>query len=230
MKLYFGPYIDFLGPYQIAGKLCFWAKKEKDEFGFSKRPDWVHDFGTWLAEDRHGNDTWLTKICNRLHAKQKRKIKLKLHDYDTWNMSATVALIVLPLLKQMKERRNSSPFVDDEDVPDELKSTSAEPKENDCDIDSNHHRRWDYVVDEMIWAFEQLQPDCDWEKQYKSGNFDMRFEPLEGEGSNKKRCSSIWVKGPNHTFQVDEAGVKAHSERIRRGTMLFGKYFQSLGD
>ena len=30
-----------------------------------------------------------------------------------------------------------------------------ETKENEWDTDSRYHARWDYVIDEMIWTFEQ---------------------------------------------------------------------------
>jgi len=229
MKVYIGPFVDWIGPYQIAEKLCFWAKKEKDDYGFLSTPEWVHNFGTWLANDRHGNDSWLTKVCNYIYSKQKRTIKVKIHDYDTWDMDSTLAVIILPLLKQMKERKHGSPFVDDEDVPDDLKSTAAEPKEKEYDVDSNHHKRWDYVVDEMIWAFEQLQPDNDWEEQYRTGEFDMQFEPCELDETGKAKLYTM-IKGPKHTYEVDDAGVKIHHDRIVRGTKLFGKYFQSLSD
>ncbi len=48
MKVVIGPYTTWIGPYQIAEKLCFWAKPVPDEIGMKRKPDWVHDFGTWL--------------------------------------------------------------------------------------------------------------------------------------------------------------------------------------
>jgi hypothetical protein len=64
------------------------------------------------------------------------------------------------MLKQLKETKHGAPFVDDEDVPEELKSTSAPPKKDDWDVDDNHFKRWDYVMDEMIYAFE-TDPDLE---------------------------------------------------------------------
>ena len=79
-----------------------------------------------------------------------RKISVKLHKWDSWNADNTIAIIAHPLLIQLKETKHGAPLVDDEDVPDELKSTSAPPKENDYDVDGNHFKRWDWVMDEMI--------------------------------------------------------------------------------
>jgi hypothetical protein len=53
-------------------------------------------------------------------------------------MDHTLSHIVLPMLKQLKKDKHGSPLVDDEDVPEELRSTSAPAKENDWDIDDNH--------------------------------------------------------------------------------------------
>jgi hypothetical protein len=52
MKVKIGPYTNWFGPYQLAELLCFWAKEEKNEFGIPRKPDWVHNFGEWLA---HGD-------------------------------------------------------------------------------------------------------------------------------------------------------------------------------
>ena len=41
-------------------------------------------------------------------------------------------------------------------MPKELRSTSAPGKENEGDIDDNWHDRWNWVLDEMIWTFEEI--------------------------------------------------------------------------
>jgi hypothetical protein len=41
----------------------------------------------------------------------------------------------------------------------------AQPKENEWDTDSLHFMRWDWILDEMIWAFEQKVSD-DAESQF----------------------------------------------------------------
>jgi hypothetical protein len=45
MKVYIGPYKNWFGPYQLAEKLCFWAKPVTDKYGIKSKPDWVHNFG-----------------------------------------------------------------------------------------------------------------------------------------------------------------------------------------
>ena len=121
MKIYIGPYTNWVGPYQIAEMLCFWVKKVPDECGFPRKPDWVHDFGTWLAEDRNGNDSWLTKLCQKIEDYKKRKIKIRIDKYDTWSMDHTLGMIILPMLKQLRDTKHGSPLVDSKDVPEELR-------------------------------------------------------------------------------------------------------------
>ena len=94
-----------------------------------------------------------------------QKVSVRIDDHDTWSMDHTLAHIVLPMLVQLKRTHHGAPFTDDEDVPEELRSTSAPPKEKERDTDDNHFKRWDWILDEMIWAFEQKCRD-DWMDDY----------------------------------------------------------------
>jgi hypothetical protein len=142
MKINIGPYPRWFGPYQLAEKILFWKNDDDDA---------VDALGKWL--DKH---TPITRVSRWVYGK--RKVKIRIDPYDTWSMDHTLGLIIVPMLKQLKETKHGSPFVADEDVPEELRSTSAPTKENEWDIDDNHHKRWEWVMDEMIWAFEQ---NCD---------------------------------------------------------------------
>jgi len=231
MKVKIGPYKNWVGPYQIAEALCFWAKKEKDEYGFEHTADWVHNFGTWLAggEDKQ---SWLHKFCLWVESKRTRTIKVKIDRWDTWSMDHTLAHIVLPMLKQLKETKHGSPFVDDEDVPEELRSTNAEPKENEYDTDSNHFKRWDWVMDEMIFAFE-CKLDDSWEDAFRSGEHDIKWIPVDREGNvvtEKEVKLYQMADGPNHTYKCDYEGMKVVQDRIENGFRLFGTYYSGLWD
>jgi hypothetical protein len=138
--------------------------------------------------------------------RKNRKVEIRIDPYDTWSMDHTLALIIVPMLKQLKETKHGSPFVADVDVPEELRSTSAPIQESEWDAgmtDENHHKRWDWVMDEMIWAFEQTI-DENSDKQF----FDQSVGP----------------------FSFDIEGYRAHMKRVDNGILLFGKYYQSLWD
>lgn len=85
--------------------------------------------------------------------------RIKIDPWDSWSVDYTLALIIVPLLKQLKDTTHGAPNTDDSDVPEDLKSTSAPEKENEWDVDDNWFKRWDWIIDEMIWAFEAIIKD-----------------------------------------------------------------------
>jgi len=101
---------------------------------------------------------------NWIGSKKKRTIKVRIDYHDTWSLDHTLAYIIHPALKKMKDNKFGAPYVDDEDVPDHLKKSAAPPTENEWDTDDNHFKRWDYVLDEMIFAFEMK--NADWEDEH----------------------------------------------------------------
>ena len=157
---------------------------------------------------------------------------VKVDYWDTWSMDHTLSPIILPLLRQLQATKHGSPFVDDEDVPEELKSTSAPPKLNDWDTDGNHHARWEWVMAEMIFAFE-CQVDDSWEDKFRSGEHDMIWVPVDADGNQVPRGEHKYFRmehGPKDTYKCDYDGMKIVEERIQNGLRLFGKYFSALWD
>ena len=148
---------------------------------------------------------------------------IKIDKYDTWNMAETLGDIILPMLKQLKRDTHGAPMVDNWDVPTDLWNT--DPVSETGEVDANHFKRWDYVLDEMIWAFEQIT-DKDNDAQFHSGEADYIRTPIEVEGEKMIEL----VPGPNHTAKFDMEGYTAHHARIRNGTYLFGKYYRDLWD
>ena len=202
---------------------------------------YVHDrymdrkYGHWQWEDNNTKfEHFLEKVEDTLQwiynhsinlildRRSDQKMKIRIDRYDTWSMDHTLAPIILPMLRQLNASKHGAPWVDDEDVPEELRSTSAPPKKDEYDIDDNHFKRWDWVMEEMIWAFEQKT--IDWEDQYTTGEYDWKFEKDEETGYSKM------VEGPNHTAVTDWEGRKAHQKRMSNGFRLFGKYYENLWD
>jgi hypothetical protein len=222
MKVNIGPHVGYLTPFHIAEKILFWKDKykpnETNPLDVHKDYDDIHNLAL-LLEKIPG----LLKLC-AWYSNQERKVIVRVDQCDTWSADNTIALLVVPLLKQLKENKHSAGGVDDDDVPEELKSTSAKPlteeeEENSGSLDDNYFKRWDWALDEMIWAFEQST--IDWENEYYSGESDIQFEKTD-DGLSKM------VHGPNHTFKVNREGVLQHQERMYKGRMLFAKYYESL--
>ena len=126
---------------------------------------------------------------------EKQQIDIQIDSWDTWNMDTTLAHIVVPMLKQLKVNKHGVPLVDLEDVPEELRVDS---KVSLNDVDENYVKRWDYVLDEMIFAFESKLTF--WEDQFYLND------------------------------ECDYEGMRSFEERIKKGFLLFGKYFQALWD
>lgn len=75
-------------------------------------------------------------------------------------MDHTLSIIIAPMLVLLKENKAGSPYVEDDDVPENIRTTSATPTEKEYDVDEFHHNRWDWVLDEMIWAFATIAEDA----------------------------------------------------------------------
>ena len=131
-----------------------------------------------------------------------QKISVRIDRQDTWSMDHTLAPIILPMLKQLKETKHGAPAVEFKDVPEELMPPDAEAVKKlymeNGETDENFFKRWDYVLDEMIWAFEQ-------------------------------KCRDDWMEDYYYN-KWDQEGMKAHQERMSNGFRLFGKYYESLWD
>lgn len=242
MKVKIGKYVNYMGPYQIADKVFFWVDRYPELLGkeectaYEKRWDyrahqWFGEFLSYGFQKKDPNnryfednrkDSWFYRLLSWIYSKQKRSVKVRIDEFDTWSMDHTLAYIITPMLKQLQASKHGAPFVNDEDVPEELKSTSAPPKENEYDTDVNHFKRWDYVLNEMVWAFEQhaLDNDPDFWIEQPVG---MYFEPCTDNPSLS-------------TMKYDKEGVfdqeayNAYHERKTNGFRLFGRYYQNLWD
>ncbi len=158
------------------------------------------------------------------HTKE-RAVRVRIDYHDTWGMYQDLAQIITPCLKKLKEVKHGAPYVDDIDVPEELRDGELP----DYETGENHFLKWDWVLDEMIWAFEQ--DTIDWEDQFHSGVFDMDFKEVDRTGTGENAViHTETIYGPNHTHKVDWDGMKTHSERMKRGRMLFAKYYNGLWD
>ena len=214
MKVYFSSYRDhWLSPYTILEKVFFWREIDYEEPIIEK---WSNRLNPLCVAAQ----TFLDFVHPKVEY-------VKIDYYDTWNMDSTLSKIIYPMLVQLNENKHGAPFTDDEDVPDELKSTSAPAKENEWDTDENHFKRWDWAMGEMIWAFQQK--NIDWEEQYREGKIDWKSVPCAWDENGKPTLYSM-EDGPNNTYKCDYEGMKVHQARIDNGVRLFGKYYQGLWD
>ena len=144
-------------------------------------------------------------------------------------MDNTLSPIILPMLKQLRETKHGSPIVDLEDVPEHLRTTGTqeydeqfvfdfykEDKSYDDDY-PNIHTRWNWVLDEMIWAFEQKSDDDAEDRFFDHSECDDKF-PWDIDSDYQSKIKVDWV------------GLKAWQKRKENGFRLFGIYYEALWD
>lgn len=171
MKVNIGSYIHWIGPYQISD---FLFKRLLGE-------DIAEKIGDFLIE------TWLNNVCQWIHDKRKRKTEVHIDEYDTWSLDYTLTLIILPALKSYRETVISYSRIDEDDIPEDKKHLDK-------------RERWNYILDEMIYAFESATDDFE--------------EPR-------------LLKYPNGLFGWP-TDYTDHLKRTERGRILFGKYYHRL--
>jgi hypothetical protein len=164
----------------------------------------------------------------------KQNMRVVIDRYDTWNMDSTLAHIILPMLLQLRQTKHGSPMVDDEDVPHLPKKGLSSDENNQYDLFASdeqdelfwnqYHVRWEWVINEMIFAFRSLVTG-NWDEKYFTGESDIYWEELDdGSGMSEMK------RGPNDTFVWDKEGYSKEFDRIQNGFRLFGKYYQGLWD
>lgn len=157
----------------------------------------------------------------RYPKKGERKIKIQIDPWDTWSMDHTLSLLVVPMLKQLKKTKHGYPLSDPEDAP----AIGEGTRENEWDYDDKASERWDWIIDEMIWAHEQIINE-DADMQFHHGNIDFETKEVVIDGEKYYEM----VKGPNDTHVFDKEGWEKWNERKRNGLKLFGKYYENLWD
>jgi hypothetical protein len=173
MKVNIGSYHDYFGPYQIAEKVFFWINHREVLLGLDETLEHRWDvkacekFGDWLS-----NRAWFVKFLNWIDSKKQRKIQVRIDPWDTWSMDHTLALIIHPMLVQLKQMNHGYFSSDAEDAP-------SIGKGDETDYGGNDTRaldRYNWIMDEMIWTFDTLKTDRDHELFYNEETGEYNFE------------------------------------------------------
>jgi hypothetical protein len=222
MKVYKSCYRShWISPYTVLEYIFFWTAWSKcgRNRGVIEDRDYV-DHPAWVER----TTDYIRPVCQAikwvLDLVHPQINYIRIDRYDTWSMDHTLADIILPMLKQLNATKHGAPHVDDADVPEYLRSHMAQPKEHEWDTDSLWHMRWDWVLAEMIWAFEQkVQDDAEGQffdhSAYKNDNVPIK----EWLADINNRASKV---------KYDEAGHQVWLARKTNGFRLFGKYLEAL--
>jgi hypothetical protein len=166
----------------------------------------------------------------------RRKINVQIDGYDTWSFDHTLANIIYPALLQLKATKHGIPsqLVDDVGGEEWSQQESFDfYKETHDEAWNVAAKRWDEILDKMIWSFQQLTLD-DYNNKYHHGESDWDFVKSDKQFPNpitgKMEATFKMVdKNPDdHFFDAD--GLFLHEERIQEGLELFGKHYRALWD
>ena len=155
-----------------------------------------------------------------------RKVSVRIDPHDAWGAYHSLALIIVPLLKMVKEKKQGSPFVDLEDVPEELRWTEEDHeyyKKNGTFSDKDKfHERWEWVIDQMIFSFEHYLNETENDFQFWDEFPEIaEFKDTDNGTGNKEL---VWkTKG-----KYNEEKAKIYYDKIQNGLNLFAKYYGSL--
>lgn len=165
-----------------------------------------------------------------------RRISVEIEHFDTWGLDHTLALIILPALIQLKNTKQG--------IPSELVSRIGDDMDNNYCFDfikEDEHevfdrlcQKWDEIFDKMIWSFQQLSIDSDYDNKYHHGKAEFEWiksehtytDPITGK---TEKTYQMRDKNPGSHW-YDHVGHALHDERIQEGLELFGKYFRNLWD
>jgi len=187
-------------------------EKVTDSKFFEKITDYINPIFVWIDDN-----------------KPERKEYVKIDRWDHWSADNTLAIIIVPLLTSLRENLHGAPMVDDADVPECLRSTEdkdiTKEKMLNGETDKFHFKRWEYVIDKIIWAMTQIRDD-EWQEQFHTGVSDIEWKEIGTEKDGDVMYEM--VQGPNNTAKFDMEGHKKFSAEIDEGTRLFGKYYRNL--
>lgn len=101
----------------------------------------------------------ISKLIQKVCLFFEPKDKVIIHNYDLWDLDYSLSKIILPSLLRLQENKGGSPLVDDCDVPECIRSTNDKSTRQEWDLDKFYHDRWTFVIEEMIFSFENILSD-----------------------------------------------------------------------
>jgi hypothetical protein len=117
---------------------------------------------------------------------------VKLNTHDIYSAELSMAKIIYPALIRLQKEKKGAPKVDFEDVPENLQPNISEimAYERQGETDDKYFKRYDYVIGEMIFAFEYIVN----EKQFAFDQYDeVEFKRVEnGLRLFAKYYFSLW--------------------------------------
>ena len=145
-----------IGPYPNRWMSNIHTRYMNKKYGYVDWPTECTRFERFLEKFEDLMQTIYNGTINLFLDRREQKVKIHIDRWDTWSMDHTLAHIVLPMLKQLKATTHGAPWVAVTDVPKELRPTKKQlmDYQKDGTTDPKFFERWNWVLDEMIYAFD----------------------------------------------------------------------------
>lgn len=145
-------------------------------------------------------------------SKAPRIERVEIHPWDTYSAYHTLALIIYPMLvgyrKDVDEKGVvPSDFFQAVDVSDK---TEEEAKALHDKMYAEALEKWLFVLDKMIWAFNEIRNDYEGEEAFFS------IDETKAEDDLQNR------------YDLDQNGLNDYYEKIDEGLHLFARHYRSL--
>ena len=222
MKINIGPYTRDLIPVRS------WELRYERFRSYHDEEDW-----NWFDRLVYKAFEWLYTIASPFNTwsnKRERNIKIRIDGYDVYSADHTLALVIHPTLVKLKEQQHGAGYVDPEDVPEGLRPSEYPNGENGY-VDDTHFDRWNWVLDEMIWAFEQCTKEDRGDSEFYNNpdQLEMNFVPVDSS-KNSGVIFNCQKDPAKPKYWVDTEAKKLHYDRISNGLRLCAKYYFNLWD
>lgn len=221
MKFLYRNYVNWFGPYHLLDPL------EKLLMKMGKTEDEAYAVVEKIA-DRIPNKPF--ELAHRFRKSLPwNKNVVKIDRWDTWSMDVTLAHIIVPMLKQLKETKHGVPMdfaiVGGENYEQQLSFDFYQ--EDTADLFEEHGtRRWDEVLDKMIWSFEQRLNDSESSDAYWEPYWEV-MDPSE-EVHDNSVYKQLGMEHPRR--KINKLKYDEYNARLQEGFELFGKYYSNLWD
>jgi hypothetical protein len=127
---------------------------------------------------------YLGKFPKCPHSGKERKIEIRIDSWDCWNLDYTLALIIAPALKKLKELQHGFP----------CEFSEIDIREDGVNYGGNGGgvEAWNVILDKMINAFEEIINDEDADNSSYLYNEEKRAMVQEGLDLFAKYYFALW--------------------------------------
>lgn len=172
-------------------------------------------------------------IRKYLKGPSERRIDVQIDKWDTYSLDHTAALVILPLLLQLKNTKMGVPNDFVQYVGSDMdRNYSFDFIKDDQDAVFDHGcKQWEETLDKMIWSFQQIVDDS-YDSKYHHGEMRFGWKPIHITNPATGVVEEMYEmvdENPNEHW-YDHVGHMLHEERIQEGLELFGKYYRNLWD